>query len=49
MPAYPDSVCTYEYEVDKEGYPTKIIGRSNEKSADLSLHLFVVYNITYEE
>ncbi len=45
----PDSVCTYEYEVDKEGYPTKIIGRSNEKSADLSLHLFVVYNITYEE
>lgn len=45
----PDSVCTFEYEVDKEGYPTKIIGRSNEKMADLSLHLFVVYNITYEE
>lgn len=49
MPTYPDGVCTFEYEVDKEGYPTKIIGRSNEKSADLSLQLFVVYNITYEE
>lgn len=49
MPTYPDGVCTFEYEVDKKGYPTKIIGRSNEKSADLSLHLFVVYNITYEE